>query len=117
MVPSSGLTEDEISNIVAQADQYRQSDEKRKELAELRNSAEALLYTSERACDECAELVEAAIITQVRADVGNLRELISGSGDAISIRDALQQLEQSAYKIAEAMYGAPDSGGGEAKPG
>jgi molecular chaperone DnaK len=109
VVPSSGLTEEEITQIVSQADQYRQSDEKRKELAELRNSAEALLYTSERACDECAELVDAAIITQVRADVGNLRELIGGGGDAIAIRDALQQLEQSAYKIAEAMYGSPEA--------
>jgi molecular chaperone DnaK len=116
VVPSSGLTEEEINGIVAQADQYRQSDEKRKELAELRNSAEALLYTSERACDECAELVDAAIIHQVRGDVATLRELIAGSGDAIAIRDALQQLEQSAYKIAEAMYGSPDAGG-EAQQG
>src|SRR5262249_46665018 len=89
VVPSSGLTEEEITQIVSQADQYRQSDEKRKELAELRNSAEALLYTSERACDECAELVAAEIITQVRADVTTLRELIGGGGDAIAIRDAL----------------------------
>ena len=117
VVPSSGLTEEEISQIVSQADQYRQSDEKRKELAELRNSAEALLYTSERACDECAELVDAAIITQVRADVGNLRELIGGGGDAIAIRDALQQLEQSAYKIAEAMYGSPEASADGAKQG
>jgi molecular chaperone DnaK len=109
VVPSSGLTEAEINNIVAQADQYRQSDEKRKELAELRNSAEALLYTSERACDECAEIVDAAIIKQVREDIAYLRDLINGSGDAISIRDSLQQLEQSAYKIAEAMYGSADA--------
>jgi len=109
VVPSSGLTDEEINGIVAQADQYRQSDEKRKELAELRNSAEALIYTSERACDECAELVDAAIIQQVREDVAIVRELVNGSGDAISIRDALQQLEQSAYKIAESMYGTTET--------
>jgi molecular chaperone DnaK len=121
VVPSSGLSEDEVNKIVQQAEQYRQSDEKRKELAELKNSAEALLYTSERACDECAEIVDGAIIKQVREDIGYLRELINGSGDAISIRDALQQLEQSAYKIAEAMYGTAEGqadGGaaGEAAP-
>ena len=43
----------------------------------------------------------------MRDDIAYLRGLISGSGDAISIRDALQQLEQSAYKIAEAMYATP----------
>jgi molecular chaperone DnaK len=108
VVPSSGLTEEEISNIVHSADQYRQSDEKRRELAELRNNAEALLYTSERACDECAEIVAAEVIKQVRDDIAYLRGLIGGSGDAIAIRDALQLLEQSAYKIAESMYGSAD---------
>ena len=110
VVPSSGLTESEINNIVAQAEEYRQADEKRKELAELRNNAEALLYTSERACEECAELVDAAIITQVRADIGYLRDLVGGVGDAVAIRDALQQLETSAYKIAESMYATPEGG-------
>jgi molecular chaperone DnaK len=109
VVPSSGLSEDEINKIVQSADQYRQSDEKRRELAELRNNAEGLLYTSERACDECAEIVEVSIIKQVRDDIAYLKDLINGSGDAIAIRDALQQLEQSAYKIAEAMYGNAES--------
>ncbi len=106
VVPSSGLTEDEVDHIVEAAEQYRQSDEKRRELAELKNNAEALLYTSERACEECADLVDAEIIGQVREDIEYLKELIGGSGDAISIRDALQQLETSAYSIAEAMYGS-----------
>jgi molecular chaperone DnaK len=109
VVPSSGLTEDEITRIVAQAEEFRAGDEQRKELAELRNNAEALLYTSERACDECAELVDPAIIAQVREDIAYLRGLVGGDGDAVAIRDALQQLEQSAYKIAEAMYASPDA--------
>jgi molecular chaperone DnaK len=104
VVPSSGLTESEINLIVTQAEEYRQSDEKRKELAELKNNAEALLYTSERACEECADLVSAEIIKAVRDDITYLKGLIAGSGDAIAIRDALQQLETSAYKIAESMY-------------
>jgi molecular chaperone DnaK len=105
VVASSGLTQDEITKIIDQADKFRQSDTKRKELAELRNNAEALLYTSERAAEECAELVDKAIIDQVRTDITYLRDLIGGAGDAIAIRDALSQLEASAYRIAEAMYG------------
>ncbi|HKP56969.1 MAG TPA: molecular chaperone DnaK [Polyangiales bacterium] len=105
VVASSGLTSDEIGKIIDSAEKFRQSDTKRKELAELRNNAEALLYTSERAAEECAELVDKAIIEQVRTDILYLRELIGGAGDAIAIRDALGQLEASAYRIAEAMYG------------
>ena len=105
VVASSGLTQDEIGRIIDQADKFKQADSKRKELAELKNNAEALLYTSERAVEECATLVDAAIIEQVRTDIGYLRELINGNGDAIALRDALSQLEASAYRIAESMYG------------
>jgi len=107
VVASSGLTQEQVDGLVADADQYRDADEKRKELAELRNSAEALLYTSERAVEECAELVAEEIITQVSEDLENLKALLEG-GDAIAIREALQQLELSAYQIAESMYGAAD---------
>jgi len=105
VVASSGLSQDQIATIVGEAEQYRQSDAKRKELAELKVSAEALLYTSQRAVDEFSEFVSPDIIEQVQTDLDRLRELVEGSGDALSIREALQQLELSAYRIAEAMYG------------
>ena len=109
VMASSGLSEAEIEEIIANSQKYKESDEKRKELAELKNNAEALLYTSERATQECAELVSAEIIEQVVDDIAYLKELMAGSGDAIAIRDALQQLESSAYRIAEAMYGESES--------
>jgi molecular chaperone DnaK len=105
IVASSGLNKDQIEKIVRDGEQYRQSDAKRRELAELKNSAEALLYTSERAVKECAELVSPSILAQVQTDIDHLRGLVDGSGDAISIREALQTLELSAYRIAESMYG------------
>ena len=108
VVASSGLTQEQVDKLVEEAGKYRQSDEKRKELAELRNSAEALLYTSQRAVEEMAELVEPDVIEAVAQDIEQLRELLSG-GDAIAIREALQQLELSAYRIAESMYGGGDA--------
>ncbi len=104
VVASSGLSEDQIDRMIGEADQYRESDSKRKELAELKNSADALLYTSERAAEECAEMVDPSIIEAVQGDIEQLRSLLQGAGDAIAIRDALRQLEMSAYQIAEAMY-------------
>ena len=104
VVASSGLTAEELERIIEESDQHKESDVKRKELAELRNSAQGLLYTSEQAAEECADLVDADVIEQVRADAKNLRDLIEGDGDAVAIRDALQSLELSAYRIAESMY-------------
>ena len=107
VVASSGLTEQDIERIIGEADAYKTSDHKRRELAELRNTAEALLYTSERAVAECREMVSEEIIAQVEADIASLHVCID-EGDAIAIKDALETLELSADKIAEAMYGNVD---------
>ena len=107
VVASSGLTENDIERIIGEADAYKTTDPKRRELAELRNAAEALLYTSERAVAECRELVAEDVDRPSR---GRHRDLapLRHAGDAIAIRDALETLELSAYKIAEAMYGNVD---------
>ena len=107
VVASSGLTEEDITRIIEEAEAYKTTDEKRRELAELRNAAEALLYTSERAVTECRELVPEEVVAQVEADVEALHQCVE-DGDAIAIKDALETLELSAYKIAEAMYGSVD---------
>ena len=105
VVASSGLSADQIEQIIEEAEQFKESDERRKELAELKNSAEALLYTSEKAVEECAELVPEEVLAEVQADIDGLKGLLAGEGDAVAIREALQNLELSAYRIAEAMYG------------
>ena len=105
VVASSGLSEEDIERIIGEADAYKTTDQKRRELAELRNAAEALLYTSERAVAECREMVAEDILAQVDADIESLHVCVD-EGDAIAIKDALETLELSAYKIAEAMYGS-----------
>ena len=107
VVASSGLTEEDIERIIGEADAYKMTDQKRRDLAELRNAAEALLYTSERAVEECRELVAEEVVAQVEADIKTLHVCVD-EGDAIAIKDALETLELSAYKIAEAMYGNVD---------
>ncbi|MGB8222913.1 MAG: molecular chaperone DnaK [Polyangiales bacterium] len=114
VVASSGLTEKDIERIIGEADAYKTTDQKRRELAELRNAAEALLYTSERAVAECRELVPESVVAQVETDIATLH-LCVDEGDAIAIKDALETLELSAYKIAEAMYGNVDLTEGEAQ--
>jgi len=113
VVASSGLSADQIESLVDEANEFKESDAKRRELAELRNSAEALLYTSERAVEECVEIVAEEILVEVQHDVDALRGLLEEGGDALSIREALQTLELSAYRIAEAMYGGDDDEDGD----
>ncbi|MAQ18682.1 MAG: molecular chaperone DnaK [Sandaracinus sp.] len=110
VVASSGLSEEEVDRLVEEAGQYKESDAKRRELAELKNGAQSLVYTSQRAVDEMGEFVDAAIIAEVRLDIEALEGLMAENADAVAIREALQKLELSAYKIAEAMYGDVQEG-------
>jgi len=110
VVAGGGLTPEQIEASVAEAERFRTVDERRKELAELRTQAEGLLYTSERAADECKEFVDAEVIAGARDAARELRTMLESNADALSIKDGLHALEVAAYRIAEAMYGAPASG-------
>jgi molecular chaperone DnaK len=105
VVASSGLTKEQIDGLVGDADKYKEADTRRKELAELKNGAAALLYTSERAVTDFADLVAPELLDQVKRDIASLKGTLE-SGDAIAIREALQTLELSSFKMAETMYGS-----------
>ena len=106
---ASGLEPDEVERMVGEADKFRTTDNLRRELAELRNQAETLLYTTEQALEGYADLVEAELLNQVKEEADHLRHLLDGGGDLPSIREAYQQLEGAAFRIAESLYGGDAS--------
>jgi molecular chaperone DnaK len=111
--PTSGLTQDEVDKLVTDADKFKYADELRRELAEVRNQAETLLYTTEAALEGYANLVEATMLDDTRALAKELRGLLESQSDLAQIRDAYQKLEAMTFAIAEKMYGGT---GGDAPP-
>jgi molecular chaperone DnaK len=111
VVASSGLSQEQVDQLVSDAGRFKETDKKRKDLAELTNTANALLYTTERAVIECVELVPPAVIDEVKGDISSLKSLLEVGKDLPAIKEALQRLEVSAYKIAESMYGPSDAAG------
>jgi molecular chaperone DnaK len=103
VVPTSGLTENEIARIVGEADQARDSDARKRELADLRLQLESLLYTTERALAEyghvLAKMEHDALAAEVAASKAALRTTA-----ADELRQMQGRLEQAAQKIGEAMY-------------
>jgi molecular chaperone DnaK len=110
--PTSGLSQDAVDKLVGDAERFKYADELRRELAEVRNQAETLVYTTEAALEGYADLVEAAMLDDARTLVAELRELLAGQSDLAAIREAYQKLEAVTFAIAEKMYG----GGGESPP-
>jgi molecular chaperone DnaK len=110
--PTSGLSQEEVESLVRDAENYKYADGLRRELAELRNQAETLLYTTEAALEGYADLVEAKMLDDTRSLARELRTLLEAQSDLGQIRDAYQKLEAMTFSIAEKMYG----GGGDAPP-
>jgi molecular chaperone DnaK len=108
--PTSGLSPEQVEQLVSDAAKFRFADELRRELAELRNQAETLLYTTEAALDGYANLVDGAMLDDTRAFARELRGLLEGRAELAQIRDAYQKLETQTFAIAEKMYG--DAGEG-----
>jgi molecular chaperone DnaK len=107
ITPTSGLSPEDIDRLVNDAAKFLASDSVRRELAELKNQAETLVYTTEQALEGYADLLDAAILEDVRIKVVALRKLLDGAGDLTALREAYQRLEGAAFKIAESMYGNP----------
>jgi molecular chaperone DnaK len=104
ITPHSGLNQNEIGRLVSDAERFRDDDKKRSELAELRNQAETLVYTTEQALEGYADLITAELLEQVRSECATLRTLLDDGQDYDAIRNAYTQLEGAAFRIAESMY-------------
>ena len=106
IVASSGLTEEEIERMIEDAKAHAEIDKKKKELADLRNNADGLVYTTEKSLEEFGSELSEEDVQEIQADLENLKALLE-QGDEVDIealREAIVQLEGSAYRIAEAMY-------------
>ncbi|WP_437609524.1 molecular chaperone DnaK [Sorangium sp. So ce834] len=111
VTPTSGLTPDEVDRLVSEGERFKQTDSLRRELAELRNQAETLVYTTEQALDGYSDLLDAELLGEVQAECSALRKLLDGGGDLDALRAAYARLEGAAFRIAESMYGGDDDAG------
>jgi molecular chaperone DnaK len=106
--PASGLTRDEIDRLVQEGEQFREADEQRRDLAEVRNQAEALLYTTEQALESYADLLSAERLQSLKQDAEALRDLLTNNGNIADIRASYAALEQATFEIAESLYGTSE---------
>jgi molecular chaperone DnaK len=103
IVASSGLTEQEIQRMIGEAESNKSADKKKKELADVKNNADGLIYTTEKALEEYATLLPAKDMAEIRADLEALKGIVAGE-ELPKIKAAVQRLEGSAYRIADALY-------------
>ncbi|MDH3978598.1 MAG: Hsp70 family protein, partial [Gammaproteobacteria bacterium] len=121
---SSGLSDDEINQMVSDAEAHAEEDEKFRELVDTRNQADALLHATEKSLEDLGEKVEAQERAQVESAVGDLKEALKGDdkeqieAKTKALGEASAGLSQKAYEQAQAEGGeAPEGGAAQADDG
>lgn len=100
---ASGLSDTEIDKLIQEAENYRTTDVEKKELANFRNKADGLIYTTERSLQEFKSYLTDDEVAQIRRDIDHCRQVISGD-DLQMVEQSIANLEKSAYRIADVMY-------------
>lgn len=122
---SSGLTDEEIKQMQKDAEAHAEEDKKRKELVDLRNMADALVYTSEKTLKDAGERAKEEDTKIVTEKVEALKAVKDGE-DKEAIQKAYDELSEAIQKVGAAMYqqqeaaegqaGQTDESGQDAKP-
>jgi len=100
---SSGLTEEEIKNMIKEAEVHSEEDRKKRELAEARNQADTLIYTTEKTLKEHGDSVDAVEKQNIEDAIAKVKREMEGS-DANAIKNACEELGKASHKLAESMY-------------
>ncbi|MDC0713037.1 molecular chaperone DnaK [Stigmatella sp. ncwal1] len=103
VVSNSGLSEAEIQAMISEAQAHLSDDKRKKELAELRNNADGLIYTTEKSLEEYGNLLAEKDREEIKVDLEHLKSVLA-SEDATLLKESFQRLEGSAYRIADAIY-------------
>jgi molecular chaperone DnaK len=101
----SGLPKDEIDRMVKEAEAHAAEDKKRREEAETRNSAEQLVYSTEKLLTDNDDKLSDDVKTEVRSAVDDLKKALEGD-DLAEVTAKQTALVTASQKIGEALYSA-----------
>ncbi|MFC1824101.1 molecular chaperone DnaK [Thermodesulfobacteriota bacterium] len=122
---SSGLSEEEIQDLVKDAELHADEDRKKRELVDARNMADSLIYSTEKSVNDAGDKLDEATKTEINGAVESLKQAMEGE-NADEIKRLTEELSQASHKLAEILYaqaseqaqpepGAADSAAGPEK--
>jgi len=100
---SSGLSEDEINKMKSDAESHAQEDKKRREVVDLKNQADQLVYSTEKTLTEHGDKVSADVRGNIENAINNLKEAAKGD-DADAIKKAIENLGTAGQELGKILY-------------
>ena len=107
---SSGLSEEEIDRMVHDAEAHAEDDKRKKELADVRNQADTLVYTTEKSLKEHGDKLDAATKENIEKEIENLKQKLT-SENVGEIKEGIDKLSTAAQKLAEVLYAQNNQAG------
>jgi molecular chaperone DnaK len=112
---SGGLSEDDIENMVRDAEANADADAKRRKTIEARNEIDSLIYSTEKSLIDNADKLDADTKTEVEKAVSEAKEVKDGE-DLDAIVAKKDALSAASMKIGQAVYGSGDQQAADGEP-
>jgi molecular chaperone DnaK len=100
---SSGLSEEEVEKMSRDAESHAEEDKKKREVVDLKNQADQLIYSTEKTLKEHGEKVSGETRGKIESAVNNLKEAIKGDS-ADSIKKAIENLGMAGQELGKTLY-------------
>ena len=108
---STALSDDEVDRMGKDAEQHAEEDAARKEEAEVRNNADALVNATQQTLDELGDKVPADAKAQAEEAIAETKSALEGT-DVDAIKAATEKIQQAGYKLAEVVYSTEGAAAG-----
>ena len=110
---STNLSNSDVEQMVKDAEKYAGEDKKRREVVELKNQADSLVYTSEKTVKDLGDKVPADVKAKVEAGAERLKKILEASDpDITELKSAMEQLQQAVYEVSAGIYNQEQSPNG-----
>lgn len=113
---ASTLSNDEVERMVNEAEKNAEEDKKQRDKVDTRNSADSMVYQTERQLSELGDKISADVKQKVESKVQELRDAIN-QDDVDAMKQKQEDLQNEVMQMGQAMYQQPDSEGGGAASG
>jgi molecular chaperone DnaK len=100
---SSGLSDADIDRLIKEAESHAEEDQKKQKLIEVRNSADTLIYTTEKSIRDLGENIDAELKADIESKAEALKKVME-SDDTDAIQKSMDELAQASHKLAEKLY-------------
>ena len=112
---SSGLAQDEIEQMVADAERFAEEDERKRQEVQTRNSAENAAYAAEKMLNDNADAIPEDLKSEVQGKIAAVRSALQNN-DIARIETTLNELQESLQKVGQAVYSQTGAGPGQQPP-